>query len=170
MGHWRFACLSQAGEKQQWPSNQGICLATRVRGSPCWNCLEWLTNKQRGRLSWILSSWESEAKRRREISGDPKSCGGGGANIESASLERLQPQARKSRSLFLGVLSKKVAFPLLPGGRWHPAWIQTKSLHLLCALLCEGTYDVFTCAADLELFDSEKAHILGKCRDLHSLQ
>lgn len=120
MGHWRFACLSQAGEKQQWPSNQGICLATRVRGSPCWNCLEWLTNKQRGRLSWILSSWESEAKRRREISGDPKSCGGGGANIESASLERLQPQARKSRSLFLGVLSKKVAFPLLPGGRWHP--------------------------------------------------
>lgn len=109
MGHWKCVCLSQAGKKQRWPSNQGLCLATRVRDSPCWNCLEWLTNRQRGKedFPWILSSWVSQAKRRREISRDPKSLGEAGQTQSQHEWRCHRPKLEKTSCLFLGVLSKK---------------------------------------------------------------
>lgn len=78
VGHWKSVRLSQAKKKQWWPSNQGICLATRVRGSACWDCLEWLTNRQNGKTFLDFVKLRSQAKKRRAIPRDQKDVGEAG--------------------------------------------------------------------------------------------
>lgn len=45
--------LFEAGKKQRWPSNRGICLATGAGGGACWNPVELADGKAEGKETFL---------------------------------------------------------------------------------------------------------------------
>lgn len=88
--------LLEAGNKQLWPSNRGICLATGVGGGACWYPVEWLRERQTAETFLDLVKLRSQAKKRNQIHRDQERSVGGQAGMEAAYLEMLQTQTGKS--------------------------------------------------------------------------
>lgn len=90
--------LFEAGKKQWWPSNRGICLATGAGGGACWNPVELADGKAEGKETFLdlVKLGVFRPRRGKQTHRDQERSVGGRAGIESAYLDTLQTQTGKS--------------------------------------------------------------------------